>query len=63
MGNTASRIPFICPVCGADEFSQVYIENKEGVLRWTQAYQCKGCTTMFRDAAKFTTRRLKLEGK
>ena len=50
------HIPFTCPVCGSDEFHQVILE-RNGVRRLTGAYECAGCSTMFRDADKFTAHR------
>jgi predicted RNA-binding Zn-ribbon protein involved in translation (DUF1610 family) len=43
------HIPFACPVCGSDGFQQVILE-RNGVRRLTEAYECAGCSTMFRDA-------------
>ena len=51
------HIPFACPVCGSDEFHQVILERPDGVRRLTGAFECAGCSTMFRDADKFTAHR------
>jgi len=56
------HIPFACPVCGSDEFHQVILEQN-GVRRLTGAYECPGCSTMFRDAEKFTAHRPPLSRK
>jgi uncharacterized Zn finger protein len=52
------NLPFACPVCSSDEFHQVILERPDGVRRVTGAYECAGCSTMFRDADKFTKHRL-----
>ncbi len=57
------HVPFACPVCGGDEFHQVILERPEDVRRLTGAYECAGCSTMFRDAEKFTANRPTLSRK
>jgi len=42
-------IPFKCPICGSDGFAQVTVKGRDGVSRLTQAYECRGCDTMFRE--------------
>lgn len=51
-------IPFECPVCGADGFREVKVRRRDGTLRLTQAYECKGCSTMFGSRERFTKHRL-----
>ena len=51
------HVPFVCPVCGSKEFHQVITKRSDGVRRLTGAYECAGCSTMFRDAEKFTVNR------
>jgi transcriptional regulator NrdR family protein len=55
-------LPFECPICGSDGFSQVQVKGHDGVTRLTQAYECLGCSTMFRERERFTKRRLKVMG-
>ena len=54
--------PFECPSCGSDGFSQVEVKGRNGVSRLTQAYECRGCSTMFRDRDRFTKHRLQVIG-
>ena len=56
-------IPFECPICGADGFRQVQVKGRDGSVRLTQAYECKGCSTMFRERERFTRHRLGLGAK
>lgn len=56
------RLPFECPICGSDGFSQVSVVGRDGVSRLTQAYECKGCSTMFRKRDRFTKHRLQVIG-
>jgi hypothetical protein len=35
-------IPFECPICGSDGFSQVAVKGRDGATRLTQAYECGG---------------------
>jgi len=57
------HIPFACPVCGSDEFHQVTYQRSDGVTQLTGAYQCAGCSAMFKDAEKFTAHRETLNRK
>jgi hypothetical protein len=59
---TNIRLPFECPICGSDGFTQVEVKGREGVKRLTQAYECKGCSTMFRERERFTKHRQKVMG-
>ncbi len=54
---TNLRLPFECPICGSDGFSQVSVKGADGRERLTQAYECKGCSTMFRERERFTKHR------
>jgi len=56
------RLPFECPICGSDGFRQVEVRGRDGVSRLTQAYECKGCSTMFRERDRYTKHRLKVIG-
>lgn len=59
---TKLMLPFECPVCGSDGFRQVEIRGRDGVKRLTQAYECTGCSTMFRERERFTKHRLRVMG-
>jgi uncharacterized Zn finger protein len=50
-------IPFECPICGSDGFTQVEVKDRNGSKRLTQAYECRGCSTMFRERERFTKHR------
>lgn len=55
-------IPFECPVCGSDGFKQVEVKGRDGASRVTQAYECRGCSTMFRERDQFTKHRRQVMG-
>ena len=55
-------IPFECPVCGSDGFTQVQVRGRDGVTRITEAYECRGCSTMFRERERFTKHRRQVIG-
>jgi transcription elongation factor Elf1 len=59
---TNLRIPFECPVCGSDGFRQVEVRGRDGVTRLTQAYECTGCSTMFRERERFAKHRQTVMG-
>jgi hypothetical protein len=59
---TNLMIPFICPICGSDGFTQVAVKGRDGTIRVTQAYECKGCSVMFRERERFTKHRLQVIG-
>jgi transcriptional regulator NrdR family protein len=50
-------IPFECPICGSGGFRQVEVKGRDGSSRVTQAYECRGCSTMFRERERFTKHR------
>jgi len=50
-------LPFECPICGSDGFTQVVVKG-----RLTEAYECKGCSVMFRERERFTKHRLQVIG-
>jgi transposase-like protein len=52
------NLPFACPVCGSNEFHQAKYQRADGVTRLTSAYQCAGCSVLFKDADQFTAHRL-----
>ena len=49
--------PFECPLCGNEAYDQVEVYDRVGRVRKTQAFQCRGCTVMFKDRNKFTRHR------
>lgn len=51
---TNLRIPFECPICGSDGFRQVDVKGRDRVSRLTEAYECRGCSTMFWERERFT---------
>ncbi len=55
-------IPFECPICGADGFRPVTVKGRDGLPRPTQAYECRGCSTMFRERERFTKHRRSVAG-
>jgi uncharacterized Zn finger protein len=55
-------IPFECPICGSDGFTQVEVKDRNGSKRLTQAYECRGCSTMFRERERFTKHRRTVMG-
>ena len=55
-------LPFECPVCGSDGFRQVEVSRWDGVPRLTQACECTGGSTMFRERERFTKHRLRVMG-
>lgn len=55
-------LPFECPICGSDGFAQVQVKGRDGSSRLTQAYECRGCSTMFRERERFTKHRLRVVG-
>ena len=59
---TNLMLPFECPICGSDGFTQVRVKGADGRERATQAYECKGCSTMFRERERFTKHRLTVMG-
>lgn len=38
------------------------VTGRDGVARLTQAYECKGCSTMFRERDRFTKHRVQVIG-
>lgn len=55
-------IPFKCPICGSDGFTQVSVKSQDGSSRLTQAYECRGCSVMFRQRERFTKHRRQVIG-
>jgi hypothetical protein len=54
-------IPFECPICGSDGFRAVSVTGRDGLPRPTQAYECRGCSTMFRERERFTKHRRRVD--
>ena len=57
MGNPRLRAAYVCPICGGLDYVAVYVTDRKGEQRRTEAYQCKRCTVMFRDPERFSTKR------
>ena len=57
---TNLSLPFECPICGSDRFTQVAVKGREGVPRLTGAYECKGCSIVFRERERFTAQTVRL---
>ena len=57
MGNAGIQVPFECPICGSDGFTQIQIRQRDGRWTMTDAYECKGCSTMFRVRDQFSKHR------
>lgn len=54
-------LPFECPICGSDGFRPVTVKGRDGLPRPTQAYECRGCSTMFRERERFTKHRRRVD--
>ena len=50
------------PICGSDGFRQIEVKGRDGNKRLTQAYECLGCSTMFRERERVTKHRLQVIG-
>jgi hypothetical protein len=57
MGNPRLRAPYVCPLCGSEDYQAVYVTDSQGRQRRTEAYQCRRCTVMFRDPERFSAKR------
>ena len=40
----------------------MYVKRRDGSSRLTQAWECRGCSTMFRGRERFTKHRLTVMG-
>jgi hypothetical protein len=45
---------FRCPLCGSTAYDYVHVRRADGAILQTQAYQCGGCSVMFKDPKLFT---------
>jgi len=45
---------FRCPLCGSTAYDHVFVRRRDGSMLQTQAYQCGGCSVLFKDPKKFT---------
>jgi hypothetical protein len=45
---------FRCPLCSSTAYDYVQVRRADGSILQTQAYQCGGCSVMFKDPKKFT---------
>lgn len=59
--NSKVQPAFECPICGHNEYDQVWIKDRNGVERKTGAFECKKCSTMFREPGRFTKLRSMVE--
>ena len=48
--------PFRCPLCASEYYTRVRVTRANGTLYTTEFFACRGCTVMFRDAARFMNR-------
>lgn len=52
---TCRKPPFICRICGHDEFSSIYPSDYPiGVIISPTSYYCENCSTIFRNPKKFS---------
>jgi hypothetical protein len=42
-----------CPLCNATTYNQIVVARPSGDRYLTEFYECSGCTTMFRQPARF----------
>ena len=45
---------FRCPLCGSTAYDHVFVRWRGNSILQTQAYQCGGCSVMFKDPKRFT---------
>lgn len=45
---------FRCPLCGSTAYDHVFVRRRDNSILQTQAYQCGGCSVMFKDPKRFT---------
>ena len=48
---------FRCPLCGSTAYDYVYVMRSDKSIVQTQAYECGGCSVVFKDPKKFTEQR------
>jgi hypothetical protein len=54
MSDARLECPFLCPLCGSNEYVFVVFPRKNGTAYLTNLYQCGGCTVAFTDPECFT---------
>lgn len=54
MSNIGLERPFLCPLCGSNEYVFVVFPRKDGTAYLTNLFQCGGCTVAFTDPQRFT---------
>lgn len=54
MSDNRLERPFLCPLCGSNEYVFVVFPRKNGTAYLTNLYQCGGCTATFTDPERFT---------
>ncbi len=47
---------FRCPLCGSSAYDHIFLKRPDGSIRQLQAFQCAGCSVVFKDPVKFTQR-------
>jgi DNA-directed RNA polymerase subunit M/transcription elongation factor TFIIS len=62
-GMVRMHVPFLCPICGSDDFSYVWVAGRDNYARQTEMRECKGCSVVFHDTDKFTQHRPKVPRK
>ncbi len=48
------RQPFLCPLCGSNEYVFVSFPRANGSVYYTNLYRCGGCTVAFTDPLRFS---------
>jgi hypothetical protein len=54
MSDSRLERPFLCPLCGSNEYVFVVFPRKDGTVYLTNIYQCGGCTVVFTDPERFS---------
>ena len=50
-------VRFVCPVCAGTVFEVAAVVGPDGHYKRTGAFQCAGCSVLFRDPEKFSAGR------
>ena len=45
---------FRCPLCNSTAYDFIYVRRADGSIFQTEAFQCGGCSVVFKDPKKFT---------
>jgi hypothetical protein len=54
MSNPRLEHPFLCPLCGSNEYVYVVFPRKDGSAYLTDLYRCGGCSVAFVDPERFS---------